>query len=158
MRILVVSDTHHDFKSLQEAVLEQPEASVVIHLGDGEREFDDVAALFPDKQFYAVAGNCDFASQNPTENILTAAGKRIFYTHGHECGVKYTLDTLIARAREQKADIALYGHTHVPYTSYEDDLYIMNPGSLGHPREGQPTYGIIDLTKSGIVLNVINLR
>ena len=158
MRILVVSDTHRDFESLREAVLEQPQASVVIHLGDGEEEVGYVSALFPQKRFFSVRGNCDSASRNPLENLLSSGSKRIYCTHGHTCGVKFGLGNLIARAREQKADIALYGHTHVPFTSYEDGLYVMNPGSLGHPREGGPTYGIIDLAEAGIVMNIIALR
>ena len=38
MRILVVSDTHRDQYSLEQAVLRQPKAEVVIHLGDGADE------------------------------------------------------------------------------------------------------------------------
>ena len=38
MRILVVSDTHRDAFALREAILKQPTAEVVIHLGDGAEE------------------------------------------------------------------------------------------------------------------------
>ena len=38
MRILVVSDTHHDVFALRTAILRQPKAEVVVHLGDGEEE------------------------------------------------------------------------------------------------------------------------
>ncbi len=51
MRILVVSDTHGDARSLQQAIWEQPDARVVIHLGDGAREAEDAAAQFPDRTF-----------------------------------------------------------------------------------------------------------
>ena len=34
MRILVTSDTHGDFGSLRRAILAQPSADIVIHLGD----------------------------------------------------------------------------------------------------------------------------
>ena len=51
MRILVVSDTHGDEGALQRAVQAQPFARTVIHLGDGAREAEAVAARFPDRMF-----------------------------------------------------------------------------------------------------------
>ncbi len=50
-------------------------------------------------------------------------------------------------------DILLFGHTHVPYTAYDDGMYIMNPGSIGYTG----TYGIVDITPSGIMTNIIKL-
>ena len=38
MRILVVSDTHRDAYALREAILKQPTAEGVIHLGDGAED------------------------------------------------------------------------------------------------------------------------
>ena len=61
MRILVVSDTHGDEGALQRAVQAQPSARTVIHLGDGAREAEAVAARFPDRMFWQVRGNGDFA-------------------------------------------------------------------------------------------------
>ena len=29
----------------------------------------------------------------------------------------------------------MYGHTHVPYLDEEDDVTILNPGSLTYPRQ-----------------------
>ena len=57
-------------------------------------------------------------------------------------------------AREKKADIVLFGHTHQALAEYDDGLYILNPGSL-HGSMG--TYGIIDITKAGIVTNIVRL-
>lgn len=64
-----------------------------------------------------------------TENILYLA------VHGHKYGVKRSLETLKAAARKKGADILLYGHTHERFCSYEDGLYIMNPGSTSCPRD-----------------------
>ena len=55
-------------------------------------------------------------------------------------------------AREQKADILLFGHTHNAMTDYDDGLYVMNPGSL---RGAYATYGILDITEAGIVTNIV---
>ena len=83
-----------------------------------------------------------------------AEGARIFYTHGHAYGVKSGDETIISAARERKADILLFGHTHQSREDYEDGLYIMNPGRLSG---WEPSYGVIDITPQGIVLNVVRL-
>lgn len=154
MRILVASDTHHDFHALKRAVECQPSAEIVIHLGDGADDAEDVKYLFPQKMFLQVRGNCDWGSTLPTIGEITLEGKKIFYTHGHAYNVKYGLYQIVCAARERKADIVLFGHTHQALTDYEDGLYLMNPGSL-HGSEG--SYGIVDLTPAGIVTNLVRL-
>lgn len=156
MRLVAVSDTHRNYAALRHVVETQPHADYFIFLGDGEAELLRVKEDFPDTRFLSVAGNNDYASKSPLQNVLDAGGKRIFYTHGHLLSVHGGVDVLIDRARESHADIALYGHTHIPEASYRDGLYIMNPGSLGAPRDGGPTYGTVDITKAGIVLHIID--
>ena len=152
MRILVVSDTHRDQYSLEQAVLRQPKAEVVIHLGDGADEAEMVKAKFPEKTFLQVRGNCDWGCDLPVEGEITLEGKKLFYTHGHVYNVKYGLYNICCAAREKKADIVLFGHTHQALAEYDEGLYILNPGSL-HGSLG--TYGIIDITPAGIVTNII---
>lgn len=152
MRILVVSDTHKDSYALRKAILSQPTAEVVIHLGDGADEAADMKLNFPEKMFLQVRGNCDWGSTLPTYGDATLEGKHIFYTHGHNYNAKYGMYEICCAARDHKADILLFGHTHQAITDYEDGLYIMNPGSLNG---SQGTYGILDITKAGIVTNII---
>lgn len=154
MRILVTSDTHGDSASLRRAVLSQPKAEIVIHLGDGGDDVELVRTSFPERTFLQVRGNCDWGSALPQTGEFEAGGKKIFYTHGHMYGVKSGDYTIISEARSRKADILLFGHTHQPREDYEDGLYIMNPGRLSG---WEPTYGIIDITEQGIVLNVMKL-
>lgn len=157
MRILVVSDTHGNEYALRQAVEEQPSARVVIHLGDGIREADEVSAAYPDKQFHIVRGNCDWGSTGavPETGLLPIAGHRLFYTHGHCYGVKMGIYRAVCAAREQKADILLFGHTHEAMTGYDEGLTILNPGSLSY---GRPTYGFIDITDAGVVPQIVELR
>lgn len=154
MRILVVSDTHGSESNLRRAVLAQPSAEVVIHLGDGEEEAARVKRSFPEKMFLQVRGNCDWGSNLPDRALFEAEGVKIFYTHGHIYGVKSGLYNAVCAAREQKAQVLLYGHTHMALTDYEDGLHIMNPGSLGGFRA---SYGTLDITPQGIVTNVIRI-
>lgn len=154
MRILVVSDTHRDAFTLREAILKQPTAEVVIHLGDGAEEAQEMKANFPDKMFLMVRGNCDWGSSIPVDDDIVLEGKHIFYTHGYTYNVKYGMYEAISAARSRKADILLFGHTHNAMTDYQDGLYIMNPGSL-HGSVG--SYGIIDITKAGIVTSLLKI-
>ncbi len=154
MRILVVSDTHRDAFALREAILKQPTAEVVIHLGDGAEEAQEMKENFPEKMFLMVRGNCDWGVKIPIDGDITLAGKHIFYTHGYTYNVKYGLYEAISAARGRKANILLFGHTHYAMTDYQDGLYIMNPGSL-HGSQG--SYGIIDITDAGIVTNLLKI-
>lgn len=154
MRILVVSDTHGDVYALREALLRQPKAEVVIHLGDGADDAAQEFANYPEKMCMQVRGNCDWGSQLPGEQMHTLAGKRIFFTHGHLYEVKFGLLKLEYAAREKQANLVLFGHTHQPFTDYRDGLYFMNPGSL-HGSAG--CYGIADITDAGIVTSLLHL-
>ena len=152
MRVIVISDTHRDFRTLRMIVEKhREEAGLFLHLGDGEREVDDLMALYPDLPLEMVRGNCDFASMLPSSRVAVAGGVRIFMTHGHNFGVKASLGPLVAAARENGCRIALYGHTHKGDTHYDEGIYLMNPGSPSQPRDGKATYGVIDITEGGIM-------
>lgn len=156
MRIVVVSDTHGNGRALRQAILDQPRASAVIHLGDGVREAQEAAREFADLPFFLVRGNCDWSTAGeeiPVTRLEFLGGKRILCTHGHAYEVKYGLYRAVCAAHEQRADVLLYGHTHQAYTDYEDGLYILNPGSLS--RGGPVSYGLLDITPQGIVPHVI---
>jgi putative phosphoesterase len=128
-----------------------------IHLGDGEVEFNRLKIDYPQLKMYHVAGNCDYDSLHPNDLILGADyNVKIFATHGHRYYVKYSMEAIEAAARENGCQIALFGHTHVSYNSYQNGLYVMNPGSISCPRDGQkPSYGIVEVTKSGIMTNIV---
>ena len=89
MRIVVVSDTHRDFRTLLQIVEKHKgEAAYFLHLGDGEQEVEDVKALYPALPLLAVRGNCDFSGENPETRVVTAGNVRIFMAHGHDLGVR----------------------------------------------------------------------
>lgn len=143
-----MSDSHRATGNLFEIVEKHIKSTdLFIFLGDGENDFDDVLALYPDLKYERVSGNCDWYSTYPLYKSITAQGKKIFFSHGHPFHVKFGYDEIIRAARAEKADICLFGHTHNQYTNYDDGLYIMNPGAV---RDGK--YGMIDITKSGIML------
>ena len=153
MRLLVLSDSHGRKNLLLQAVELHPEADAVIFLGDGERDIDFLKELHPEIKLYAVCGNCDFNSSLPPFLIEKFGGRTVYAAHGHYESVKYSLAVLMQKAHNCSASIALYGHTHVPVTSYDGGLYLVNPGSV---REG--SFAVIDITDSGIMPIIMKIK
>lgn len=153
MRILVMSDSHGDKYSPLLAVKNHPDATYVIHLGDGERDLENCKETYPDKIYIQVKGNCDFASELNAVETISLGGKKLYITHGYLEQVKYGLTNLFFRAKEKRADIVLFGHTHKLFKDYYDNMHIFNPGSI---REGR--YGVIDIEENGIMCIGMQLR
>lgn len=163
MRILVFSDSHMASSNMQKVLeLQKGRFDLCIHLGDGIRNFLLLAQNYPEASFLSVNGNCDYGSPGLFENIITLEDKRIFFTHGHRYNVKHDISELVKTAREKECDIALFGHTHKGMSVYlnEDDsrpVYLFNPGSISCPRDENPSYGVIDIRRNGILLNIVKI-
>lgn len=160
MRIIVVSDTHRDFSSFEKVINRHPEADYFIHLGDGIKEAELMQELYPDLKILGVRGNCDLPYQCREDwdvaGTLQIDEINIFYTHGHIYSVKLDLQPLIDAAETLHANIALFGHTHMPLVTYKHNIHIVNPGSLGEPRRGERTYGVLDITNKNNIACHIN--
>lgn len=146
----MLSDTHGDVAMAKLALTKMGNIDILLHAGD---HFQDANELAKTKKVpvYAVVGNCDW--DNEKEDLLiTAGGKKIWLTHGHRYGVKASHRQLITHALEEKVDIVVYGHTHVPVSVFEQGVLLFNPGSLTRPRgiKGS-TYGIIEIDGDDIV-------
>jgi uncharacterized protein len=154
MKIIVLSDIHGDISRARKALSMQHAAEVVIFCGDGWRDLEQLKIENPDKMFLYVKGNCDWNCDFPTYDHITLEGKSIYFTHGHVFHVKYGLYEIKSWARENKADIVLFGHTHEAVDSYEDGLYIMNPGSCSGYGA---SFGTIEIKDGSILTNIIHL-
>ena len=139
----MLSDSHGDIAALRKAYEQQPGAELVIFLGDGER---DVGMLPTDKPLIKVRGNCDFYSEAPELVIDEEKSVRLYCTHGYREHVKYGTGALLEAVRSNNAHIALYGHTHVPVQTYEDGLYLCNPGSLHNG-----DYAVLEIVSGGVM-------
>lgn len=157
MRILVFSDCHGRVSRAQTAIEAQPEAKDIFYLGDGAKQVAGLIEIYPDRRFHIVSGNCDFGANFPESGIKTVNGARIFYTHGHNFGVKYGTERLLETAGSAGADIVLYGHTHVADTRFTDGIHLVNPGALSGGRCGYDSYAVIDILPSGIMPIIIKL-
>lgn len=149
MKILVVSDTHGKNKKLIERVKNLEKPDLMFHLGDYVADGLTISRALKISPII-VLGNGDHPSSGfKEEEIVEIKGKRILLTHGHRFGVNYSLNKLFYRAKELKADIALFGHTHVPTIEKIEGCILMNPGSPFSPRgfSDKKTFGIIEIDK-----------
>lgn len=146
MKLLIVSDTHRSFEPLLTLVQRyQSRIDMVIHLGDGEDDIEDLGMAMPKIALRHVAGNCDYRALSPAFDTIELEGVRIFFTHGHIFGVDYTLDKLAAEARKNNASVALFGHTHRQSCKEVFGVRCINPGSLTSPRDGKFGYALLEL-------------
>ncbi len=151
MRILVISDSHGNLCNFIDAVNGEPSAELVYFLGDGFSDAFSVKEITPDKAFCFVKGNCDISAISvnaPYYDVRTLENVKIYATHGYIENVKFNLDELKHRAKQNNCNIALFGHTHIQHTEFvsENNLHLFNPGSI---KKGE--YGVIDITPKGII-------
>lgn len=151
IRITVVSDTHRDFDAFYDIVTDNLHSDMFIHLGDGENEFDDVRNIYPQKAFLFVRGNNDWGDA-PVCRTFTYGGHRFYLTHGHSFERHSIHSFISATAKANECDIALFGHTHIPFYETIDGIHVFNPGSASSPRgRSEPSYGIITISDNGML-------
>jgi len=156
MKILVVSDTHGDTKPLK-ALLDScaHQVQMTIHLGDCKNDLMDMQN-YPNLAKVAIDGNVDFGEESV--KVLTLEGRRVLLLHGHKHGVKSGMDRLVYFAKENEADVCLFGHTHFQTMFTQDDILFMNPGSLVEPRGGsQAGYGFLEISAQGVFGELVSL-
>lgn len=143
MRILLFSDTHGNINSCIKTIDAIQKVDVIIHAGDYTSDAEDLTSIYPQIPLYYVKGNNDFYSNAPLEKTFSLEEKRVFLTHGHQYNVKYerSYHTLWEKAKQEKADLAVFGHTHSPYLEYRGALCLLNPGSARYSR----TYAVVEI-------------
>lgn len=155
MKIIVVSDSHGSSYGLKRVMQLNRNADVVVHCGDSRGEMEEIKALYPDKQYFEVRGNCDFGSNLPLFTVFTLDGFTYMATHGHAYNVKYHMDDLVRAAKEQGADAVFYGHTHVPHDEVIDGIRVLCPGACGGVGA---TFGVVETKNGQMLTNLARIR
>lgn len=99
----------------------------------------------------------EYISGIPLKEVFDAGGYRIYVTHGSPFNNLYDYVYFYDDADWRRffeytcSDIIILGHTHIPMMISNDDKYIINPGSVGQPRDGRPSASYCILTISGKV-------
>ncbi|MBN4056500.1 MAG: YfcE family phosphodiesterase [Alkaliphilus sp.] len=131
MKIGVLGDSHGIDGNIVAAMKKLQDAELIVFTGDHLSDIKKIENDF-DGEVIAVRGNCD--RNGDIEVIKIIKGRRFFICHGHKYGVKYSLDNLYYRAQEVNADVAIFGHTHIPYYEEVNGIVMINPGSVTFPR------------------------
>lgn len=155
-RVIVVSDSHGEVQNLRECfAMAQKKGRIdaAVFLGDGADDFAVIRQELEASgvQCYAVAGNNDWRCDDPKEIIFSIGGVRFYACHGHTRHVKYGLDRLWYAARENEAQVVLYGHTHVPDITLDYGLQLVNPGAVCSRRPKGAAFAEIRVENDGTV-------
>lgn len=160
MKYFVLSDVHGCLTYVKKALelFENSDCDKLLLLGDllyhGPRnplidEYNPakVAELLNDysDKIIAIRGNCDSEVDQMVLNFpmmsdytqLVMGDKYVFVTHGH----LFDENNL---PKLRKGDIFINGHYHVPVAKKENDIYLLNPGSVTLPKEESArSYGVL---------------
>lgn len=143
MKIGVISDTHlrTGGKGLPVPLLEGLEGvDLIIHAGDWMTIdiFYELEAIAPVE---GVAGNndgFDIIDRFGFRKVLEMEGFRIGITHGHQ-GYKQTPLNALDAFKDERVDVIVFGHSHVPFDKEMQGIKLFNPGSPTDKRR-QPKY------------------
>lgn len=155
-RLLILSDNHGSEYEIRTILDEfKGKFDAMVHCGDSCMSPEYLETLV-DCPLYFVKGNSDRGYKgfrDHEEEVFEFAGHICFVTHGHRYGVNWGLEELLEKGQEYSADIIFYGHTHIPdYEEYEEEnVIIMNPGSVTLPRQMKPqrTFLIVEFYEDG---------
>ena len=116
--------------------------------------------------------NKEYLRNLPKELIFTFDKKTIRFVHGSTRLINEYLKENSKEADEVMSelveDILVCGHTHIPYVKYYGEKLLVNAGSVGKPKTGNPNanYVIIDIknedeiakTPSSVEVEIIEVK
>jgi putative phosphoesterase len=156
LRIAVAGDTHGKIEKLTSA-MRMLKPDYLFFTGDFYADGLKLARQLSIK-WTGVTGNCDFGQKGKQEQQINCRGRRFYLIHGHQYGVKRSINSLFYRGQEVGADVVIFGHTHIPMCEQIDGMWMINPGSASLPRLGSPgSYALINLTEEEMDIQIIEI-
>jgi putative phosphoesterase len=104
--------------------------------------------------------NKEFLKGLPKEVRMSFEGKSILFVHGSPRKINEYLKENSTEAEEVmadfEADILVCGHTHKPYSKMYGSKMLVNAGSAGKPKTGNPkaNYVVIDLKDGDVNVEI----
>ncbi len=149
MKAIIFSDSHKSFGAMLRAMEKEAPVDWIIHAGDVHRDVEDLEIMYPRIPLAYVLGNNDFFVHDvPHDRLFELGGIKIFLTHGHNYGVKYSLAKLLKKADEADADIAIFGHTHRAHCEKCGKVTLFNPGAATR------SYGVLEINNGEFNLEI----
>ena len=98
-----------------------------------------------------VKGNCDYGNELQGARLIEIGEHKAFITHGNRYGGELGIPTMKDIAKENGADIVMFGHSHKPVIDTKSDIVVLNPGSISRPRQDgfRPTYLVMNIEDDG---------
>ena len=83
--------------------------------------------------------------------LIEIGEHKAFITHGNRYGGELGIPTMKDIAKENGADIVMFGHSHKPVIDTKSDIVVLNPGSISRPRQDgfRPTYLVMNIEDDG---------
>ena len=149
MKVLAVSDSHHDITFLLPVLRRfAAEVDLIAHMGDGVGDIRAAARVARMKlpRVEGVRGNGDHDPELWPRLLVGNSARPILLLHGHLDGVSESLVKAMAKAEEAGAKLLLFGHTHRAFVEVQRGILVLNPGSISRPRgRDRPTFAVIDV-------------
>ncbi len=141
MKLVVVSDSHGNSVALANIIEREKPFDCLVHCGDGARDLAYLV-LPSGAVLVRVMGNIDraYGMDLPVREFFQAEGFHVMATHGDYQRAHTDLLGLMDEARTYRADIVLFGHTHLRYLG-KNRPWLFNPGAAQ-----QGLYGVVLVT------------
>jgi putative phosphoesterase len=146
MQIGIISDTHNRLPAEIFTIFKN--VDTILHAGDicEEQVLLDLERIAPVR---AIFGNMDgfpLVSNLKRIEFFTLENSRICMIHAIRSAKNFAFELL---RMKEKADIVVFGHSHVAEVTKFNDILFINPGSASSPRHG---------TKRSVALLELNGR
>lgn len=95
---------------------------------------------------------------------FTMYNKKVLLVHGSPRKINEYLfedrpdDSILRLFSSENVDLLICGHTHLPYTKNLQGKYLINTGSVGKPKDGNPGAGYMILTLTENIVNTEIIR
>ena len=153
MKIGVISDTHipKRAKCLPEIVLDTFKGvHHIIHAGD-LMSMEVIYKLEELAPVTAVTGNTDspeLLERLGDKKILTLGNFSFGIFHGHGKKGK-TVENAIKCFQDDTVNCIIFGHSHIPYCQFYDNILLFNPGSPTDKRRNMYySFGLIEVDET----------
>ena len=145
MKILLVSDSHNDYVSLDRLAKMYPNMDLYLHAGDSEQDEWSI------KPFISVRGNCDHYHDFPIFLIIPSPYGNIYVQH-----TPFVSPSVI---NEHKAKIVIHGHTHTRRKEMKNSILYINPGAISYARDKfDGSYAIIEIETNHVDVKFYTLK
>jgi len=175
--IYVISDTHvpERMAKLPQKLLDKIKPhDIIFHAGDFVnwdtfKELESLATL------HAVYGNMDHPKIKnclDKKKLVNLQGKRIGSLHSlqvgslrslqvgiyHGLGSPFGLGERVYKEFDEKPDVIIFGHAHLPYNKKKENTLLFNPGSLsGNLMSPHATYGVLNIDGNDVWAEIFEI-